>query len=344
MSFGGGFFSSKIIGASGKKVLIPGTVSLNNINWQTFRDVGSPGVNINNLEVDNNIVIAVTSTGTIYTAPLGSGNFSGPFATPKALGLNGSFSNSLRAIAAGAPDGGQAYVITSDTHDGQNFIQRAGPLATGIYSIGFNPKTGLFMMVGDNDHMATSFDGITWTNISQAVFGASVCYSLLWFDDGTLKGRWIQGPGLNGLSANVATSNDDGVTWVMRGPTSANQAKYRFAYNINGNLAMAAGSTAAGAVHISPDKGATWQSFGAGAGADFIGVEAMPTGRFIFAGANRGDGKPRVEICDSNGGNVRVINMPINGTVNVIRYFTNRLYLVGFDTGPLIYSTTDHFF
>lgn len=341
MSYASGFFSDAVIGGSGRKARDPGIVTLAGIQWNVFTDATANA--INNIASDGQTVIAVSSLGNIYRAPHGTKEFAGPFATPQAVGLNTITAKPFNAVASGGAVGGiQPYGIRS-INGGVSWDQESLVVMGNVtaFGAGFNEKTGMLMIAGDSDKFATSFDGANWANASQAVFGSTTPYSLFWFDSGTPKGRWIFAPGTPGLSANVATSDDDGVTWVQRGPTNGNQAKYRFAYNKFGKLAMAA---ALGACHISPDNGATWVTTGIG-GSDFVGVEALPTGRFIFAGVNRGDGKPRIEICDSDGSNIRVIDAPINCTINVVQYFGNRLYFVGVAAGnPVILSTTSQFF
>lgn len=341
MSYAGGFFSTLAVGASGKKVLEAGTVPLNKIAWDVFQDAAAPGVNLMDLANDGDTVIAVSTVGTVYRVGIGGKDFTGPLAMPKALNMTAAIGKPTRFVASGVQDAGNNNVMLSDTH-GQTWGQFAAPVPAGMIaqSAGYNPRTGTFIIAGNN-RMMRSADGINWSDITPALFGAVDYYGLIWFDYGPFPGRWITGPGTIGISANIATSDDDGTTWVQRGPTWGNNAKYAFAASkIYGRL----GCAAATSFGVSADGGATFTGIGA-AIADTYDVCAMPSGRFIFGGANRGDGKPRLEITDSDGTNIRVIDAPINCVINACRYYGSRFYVAATGGGsPLIFSTASRFF
>lgn len=134
-------------------------------------------------------------------------------------------------IAAGQ---GGVYSVSSDK--GQTWTNYAPPIFShDVGSIVYSPDLDIFVAVGGAGYVATSNDGITWTDHGSSMITASKLAKVVYGD-----GRFVA-VGYSAFSP-VFASSVDGVTWQDHGSGTSGIAAQLFAGAYNGSTFIGAGT------------------------------------------------------------------------------------------------------
>ncbi|MEW9586238.1 hypothetical protein [Paraburkholderia sp. DGU8] len=162
------------------------------------------------------------------------------------------------------------YAVTTTSTDAVNWTGQSRPLPSSAQLIAVAFGSGLFVAVGTTGVIASSSDGVTWTQRTSP-------YSSTWYCITYAAGLFVAA----GASGTIATS-PDGVTWTARASAFGGNEIRSIAYG-NGKF-VAVGAT--GMLATSPD-GVTWTAQNTVFGTSEIYAVTFGNGFFV-AGAYGG--------------------------------------------------------
>jgi hypothetical protein len=255
------------------------------------------------------------------------------------LGINTS------GIHSAISRGNGRYILVGDGAVGHsgiykmlNFTGAAVESTTGINGLTFGPllyMNGTNWITGESNIWTSSDDGDNWT---QVLLGNDGGFSGTVNDlarSGTTRADFNRGTGY------YRFSTDNGATWTYwtSGGGKPGSGQATLALASNGSTIVGVGNTTGGGQALilrTTDGGVT--TFSPVANPRNIAlrtVVALPSGKFLAAGDNRGDGKPYVVLGSSDGAtwiDKDVSNIVFGNVitrVNRMRYLNGRVWLVG---------------